>query len=105
MPVSNEDKNKVQAFRALCAGFIRGSWTASGGRMIVRTAKDGSTRNDKSFEIMIPQGQINGTPEVDSVVLVQKAKGEVALFVLTHQMGEGVTQQGIGFTLWSGTAA
>lgn len=103
MPVSNEVKSLVQAFYNACSVFIRGSWTASGGRTIVRVAKDGSQRTDKVFEIMIPSGQMNGTPETDTVVLVAKAKGEVALFVLTEQMGSGTTPQGSPYTLWQGT--
>jgi hypothetical protein len=27
----------------------------------------------------------------------------VAMYVLTEQVGQGVTTQGIGYTLWSGT--
>ena len=103
MPVSNEVKSLVQAFHNACSVFIRGSWTASGGRTIVRVAKDGSQRTDKVFEIMIPSGQLNGAPEIDSVALVAKAKGEVALFVLTEQVGNGVTAQGMGYTLWTGS--
>ena len=103
MPVSNEVKSLVQAFYSACAVFIRGSWTASGGRTIVRTLKDGTERTDKVFEIMIPSGQLNGAPEIDTVALVAKAKGEVALFVLVEQVGDGVTAQGMGYTLWTGS--
>jgi len=103
MAVSNEVKSLVQAFYSACAVFIRGSWTASGGRTIVRVAKDGSQRTDKVFEIMIPSGQLNGAPEIDTVALVAKAKGEVALFVLVEQVGNGVTAQGMGYTLWTGS--
>ena len=104
MPVSNETKGLIQAFYSACAVFIRGEWTAVRGETKPRTLKDGTVKTDKVFDIRIHNGQINGMPEVDSVVLVNKAKGEVALFVLTEQVGEGVTTQGIGYTLWTGTA-
>ena len=104
MAISTETKGLVQAFYTACAMFIRGDWTASRGETRERTLKNGEVRTDKVFDIRILNGQVNGIAEVDSVVLVNKAKGEVALFVLTNQVGEGVTAQGIAYTLWAGTA-
>ena len=105
--VTANDMPKVKAFIDACSSFIRGSWTASGGRTITRTItdKDGktSTRTDKVFEIIISNGQLNGTPEVGTTVLVAKAKGDIALYVLTEAMGSGVSKQGVGYTLWQGT--
>ena len=103
MPVSNESKSAVQAFFSACAVFIRGTWTATRGATIDRTDKSGNVRTDKVYDIMIANGQVNGAPETDTVALVTKAKGEVAMYVLTEQVGQGVTTQGIGYTLWSGT--
>ena len=103
MPVSNESKSAVQAFFNACAVFIRGTWTATRGATIERTDKSGKTRTDKVYDIMIANGQVNGAPEVDTVVMVTKAKGDIALYVLTEQVGQGVSTQGIGYTLWSGT--
>ena len=103
MPVSNESKSAVQAFFNACAVFIRGTWTATRGATIDRTDKSGKVRTDKVYDIMVANGQVNGAPEVDTVALVTKAKGEVALYVLTEQVGQGVSTQGIGYTLWSGT--
>jgi len=101
--VTANDMPKVKAFIDACSSFIRGSWTASGGRTITRTLKDGTTRTDKVFEIIISNGQLNGTPEVGTTVLVSKAKGDIALYVLTEAMGNGVSKQGVGYTLWQGT--
>ena len=103
MPVSNESKQLVQAFFSAMSVFIRGTWTATRGATIDRTDKTGKVRNDKVFDIMVANGQVNGAPEIDTVALVTKAKGEVAMYVLTEQVGQGVTTQGIGYTLWSGT--
>lgn len=100
--VNTTDMPKVKAFLDACSSFIRGSWTAQGGRTITRTLKDGSTRTDKVFEIIISNGQLNGTPEVGTTVLVSKAKGDIALYTLTEAMGNGITKQGVGFTLWQG---
>jgi len=101
--VTANDMPKVKAFIDACSSFIRGSWTASGGRTITRTLKDGTTRTDKVFEIIISNGQLNGTPEVGTTVLVAKAKGDIALYVLSEAMGSGVSKQGVGYTLWQGT--
>ena len=103
MPVSNEAKGFIQAFYNACSVFIRGEWTAVRGSTKPRTLKDGTVKTDKVFDIRIHNGQINGAPEVDTVVLVNKAKGEVALFTLTEQVGDGYTAQGVGYTLWTGT--
>lgn len=103
MPVSNESKSAVQAFFNACSVFIRGTWTATRGATIDRTDKSGKVRTDKVYDIMVANGQVNGAPEVDTIALVTKAKGEVALYVLTEQVGQGVSTQGIGYTLWSGT--
>ena len=104
MSVSNEAKQFIQAFYSACQVFIRGEWTATRGATKTRTLKSGEVKTDKVFDIRIHNGQVNGAPEVDSVVLVNKAKGEVALFVLTEQVGEGINAQGIAYTLWTGTA-
>lgn len=103
MPVSNESKSAIQAFFNAMSVFIRGTWTASRGATIDRTDKSGKVRTDKVYDIKIVNGQVNGAPEVDSVALVTKSKGEVAMYVLTEQVGQGVTPDGIGYTLWSGT--
>ena len=103
MPVSNENKQAVQAFFNAMSVFIRGTWTATRGATIDRTDKSGNVRTDKVYDIMVANGQVNGAPEVDTVAIVAKAKGEVAMYVLTEQVGQGVTTQGIGYTLWSGT--
>lgn len=103
--LDNETKARVQAFYNACGTFIRGSWTAKRGATSTRTLKDGTVKTNPVFDIMIPQGQINGNAQVGTVALVAKAKGEVALFVLTEQVGEGHTAQGIGYSLWLGTPA
>ncbi len=103
MPVSNEDKQAIQAFFNAMSGFIRGTWTATRGAVKPRVDKLGKTHEDKVYDIKVVNGQVNGAPEVDKVALVTKAKGEVALFILTEQVGEGITTDGIGYTLWSGT--
>jgi len=106
--VKEADRGKVQAFLSACAVFIKGGWSACGKRTTERSVKDKTTGQVKTvtvpvFEIIIHNGQVNGTPTVGDTVLVQKSKGDVALYVLDEQMGSDVTKQGVGFTLWRGT--
>ncbi len=103
--LDNETKANVQAFYSACSAFIRGSWTAKRGATVTKILKDKTTKVNPVFDIMIPQGQINGNAQVGTVALIAKAKGEVALFVLTEQVGEGHTAQGIAYTLWAGIPA
>lgn len=109
--VKEADRGKVQAFLNACAVFIKGQWSACGKRTIEVQRKDKNTGVVKTltvpvFEIIIHDGQVNGAPTVGDTVLVQKSKGDIALYVLDEQMDADTpkqTKQGVGFTLWRGT--
>jgi hypothetical protein len=104
MEINSTDKSAVMAFLTACQGFIRGSWSAKRGATVPRVAKDGSTRTDKVFDIIVPSGQLNGQPEVGRVVLVSKAKGEVKPFILVEALGTTQDNQGVQLTIWRGEA-
>lgn len=93
----------IQAFNNACSVFIKGSWSAKRGAVIKSTNAKGEEVIKKVFDITIALGQLNGTAELGSVVLVGKAKGDVALWVLTEALGERVDAQGIQLTMWKGT--
>jgi len=98
-----KDVAGVRQFQDACGQFIRGSWTAQRGATTERTLKSGEKKTDKVFDILIHAGQVNGAPEKDAVVLVQKSKGEVALFILTECVHQDVNKDGIAYSLWRGT--
>ena len=95
----------VQAFYNACSVFIKGTWSAKRGATVEVTNAKGEKKIKPVFDITIASGQVNGAPELNSIVLVNKAKGEVALYVLTEALGERVDAQGIQYTMWKGTIA
>lgn len=99
--INKEDQALALEFFTACAKFLRGSWSAKRG---------GVTRNAKGverplFDIIIPQGQLAGVPVIGRIVLVTKAKGEVAPFVLIEQLTSPhtTTAEGVAITTWTGT--
>ena len=93
----------VQAFFNACSVFIKGSWSAKRGAVIKGTNAKGEETIKKVFDITCSTGQVNGTAELGSIVLVGKSKGDVALWVLTEALGERVDGQGMLLTMWKGT--
>ncbi len=94
----------VQAFFNAQDSFIKATWSAKRGETVTTVNKKGETRTSPKFDIVIQNVQMNGQPEVGSVVLVSKSKGGVELFRLTEQLESNYksTPQGVGITTWSG---
>ena len=96
---SVDQSSVVEYFKAL-QPFLRGTWSAKRGAVVAN--KEGKTR--PLFDIIVPSGQINGQAEAGRIVMVSKAKGGCAPFVLVEQLKSDYshTPEGVALTTWRG---
>ncbi len=96
---STDQVSVMEYFKAL-QPFLRGTWSAKRGATVAN--KEGKSR--PLFDIIVPSGQINGQAEVGRVVMVSKAKGGCAPFVLVEQLESAYTHtpEGVALTTWRG---
>ena len=98
--INSADQTSVMEFFKALQPFIKGSWSAKRGATV--TNKEGKKR--PLYDIIVPSGQINGQAEAGRIVMVSKAKGGVAPFVLVEQLESAYTHtpEGVALTTWRG---
>jgi len=90
-----------------CRGVFQGSPAFSPRHLVSKARRSrGKQRgqNPPTFDIIVPSGQINGQAETGRIVMVSKAKGGCAPFVLVEQLESAYshTPEGVALTTWRG---